>query len=222
MEKISFRQLFRDYLDGKLKFEKYQKICVFLLLVVLSGFIGWMWEFFLDETRDGFSRLIIEGGNFLPWINLYAYGALLVIPATRKIRHRPLAVFSVSAVVTGILELISGILVFYVGGGTRYWDYTNVWWGVGHINGFVCPASVVAFGIGSMALVYLLYPFCLYVAKILKKRTLLVLSISLFSIIVVDDLSNLVLKHLGLPNSADFYLSAGWEYREDRVDNSKN
>ena len=215
LRKTTLRKTFQSYLDGKLKPKKYQKICVFLLAIVFSGFIGWVWEFFLDEARTGFQHLYIKGGNFLPWINLYAYGALLIIPVTYKIRRRPLLVFMISFFTTGILELIAGWLVFTIGNGARYWDYTKDWWGFGNINGFVCPVSALVFAFGSIFIVYFLEPFCFFIAKRIPKRRLLFLSWALFSIVLFDDILNFTLSRLDLPHAHNYYLSLGWEIKPE-------
>lgn len=212
MAKSSGRKTFQKYVRGELKLKTYQKIGVLLLIVVFSGFIGWVWEFCLTEINSGFSRLYIKGGNFLPWMNIYAYGALLVILIAYKLHRHPVLVFIVSAIACGLLELFAGWIVYTVGNGTRYWDYTKDWWGVGNINGFVCPASVVVFGIGALLLIYGLIPFCIRLSQKMSKRAFLSLAIILFTLVMVDDITNLTLKNLGLPTAMDFYKSIGWEY----------
>ena len=207
----SFR--YPDYIDGKIKLEKYQKIGVFLLIVVLAGFVGWVWEFMLQEIGGGFKALYIKGGNFLPWINLYAYGAVAILIVTYKLRKYPWAVFVVSALTCGALELFAGWAVYTLGDGTRYWDYTHAWFGWGNINGFVCPASAAVFGIGALLLVYSLVPFCVKVAQKMTKRAFLTLTITLFTLVIVDDVTNLTLKNLGLPTAMNFYEWLGFKYK---------
>lgn len=211
VKKKSFR--YPDYIDGKIKLERYQKIGVFLLIVVLAGFVGWVWEFMLQEIGGGFKALYIKGGNFLPWINLYAYGAVAILIATYKLRKYPWAVFVVSALVCGALELFAGWAVYTLGDGTRYWDYTHAWFGWGNINGFVCPASAAVFGIGALLLVYSLVPFCVKVAQKMTKRAFLTFTITLFTLVIVDDVTNLTLKNLGLPTAMNFYEWLGFKYK---------
>jgi len=156
VRKISKKDFWRKYLDGKLKLKTYQKIVVILLIVVLSGFVGWVWEFLLAEFEGGFQHLYIKGGNILPWMNIYAYGALLIMLVSHKLKKYPWAVFLVSAVACGLLEWFAGWLVYTVGNGTRYWDYSTGFWSFGNIDGFVCPASAIAFGLGALVLIYVL------------------------------------------------------------------
>ncbi len=188
----------------------YQKIGIILLVWVITGVIGWFWEFLIAQMREGWGGLYITGGNILPWINLYAYGALLFLFTTYRLRKRPLVVFLVSGLLAGILELFSGWIVYEIGNGTRYWDYTDQWFSFGHINGFVCPASAFAFGLGALLFIYKLMPWCIHLATTMTKKKFLTLSITLFSIFIIDDVTCLILEHSGLPSAHDFYRSLNW------------
>lgn len=212
-KRLTYRDTFKNYLHEGVKLELYQKIGVLFLIVVFAGFAGWLWEFSLQEIGGRFQHLYIKGGNLLPWINIYAYGALLIIPTTYKLRRYPWVVFVVAAIVCGLLELFAGWVVFEVGHGTRYWNYLDDWWGVGSINGFVCPASACIFGIGALALMYWLLPFCIYLARKMFKKTFLILAVTLFTMVMVDDLVNLTLKNMDLPTAMNLYESWGWKYK---------
>lgn len=209
----NYKEFFKLYVDGKIKLEKYQKVGVILLVIVFSGMIGWFWEFALAEIGGHFEHLYIKGGNLLPWMNIYAYGALAIILVSYKLKKYPWAVFLASTIVCGALELFAGWVVYTVGDGTRYWDYTNAWFGWGNINGFVCPASAAAFGIGALLLIYWLLPKVQYMATKMTKRAFLTLSITLFAVIMVDDITNLTLKNLGLPTAHNLYQALGWVYK---------
>lgn len=207
------KKFYENYLDGKLKLEKYQWVGVIMLVVVLAGFLGWVWEFVLAEIEGGFQHLYIKGGNLLPWMNIYAYGALIIMLVSHKLKRYPWAVFLVSAVVCGLLELFAGWIVYTVGNGTRYWDYSHAWFGRGNINGFVCPASAAIFGIGALLLMYLLLPWVVKISLKMSKRAFLTLAITLFTLVMVDDITNLTLKNLGLPTAHNFYQALGWVYK---------
>lgn len=198
---------------GWKKLAMYQKVGVILLVVVISGFVGWVWEFLIQEIPVGFRELYVKGGNLLPWINIYAYGALLILLTSYRLRKRPLMVFLVSALVCGALEYFAGWIVYTVGHGTRYWNYSDAWWAIGNINGFVCPASVLAFGLGALALVYLLMPFCVKLATRMSKRGFLILTVGLFSLVITDDITNLVLKNMDLPTAMNLYEHLGWKLK---------
>ena len=210
---LTYKKHYREYLLKGVKLKLYQKIGVFMLVWVIAGFVGWMWEFILAEIEGGFSHLYIKGGNLLPWMNIYAYGAVIIIAVSYGLRRYPWAVFLISAVACGVLELFAGWVVYTVGNGTRYWDYSDSWWGWGNINGFVCPASAMAFGLGALALMYWLLPHVIFWARKMSRRAFLTLSITLFMVVMVDDIANLTLKNLGLPTAHNLYLKMGWVYK---------
>lgn len=212
-KKVSKDKFREQYLNNKLKLKTYQKVGIIFLVVVLSGFAGWVWEFLLAEFEGGFQHLYIKGGNLLPWMNIYAYGALIIMLVSHKLKKYPWAVFVVSALACGLLELFAGWIVYTVGNGTRYWDYSTGVWSFGNINGFVCPASVICFGFGALALIYWLLPFCVRLSIKMSKRAFLTLAITLFVVVMVDDVTNLTLKNLGLPTAHNFYQSLGWVYK---------
>lgn len=212
LRKQTYGRVYDRYLQGKLKLTGWQKVGILMLIVVIAGFAGWVWEFMLQEVDGGFRHFYIKGGNLLPWINIYAYGAVLVILLTYRLRKYPWAVFVVAAVACGLLEWFAGWAVYTVGNGTRYWNYMIDWWGAGSIDGFVCPVSMCAFGLGALALMYWLLPSCIYLAQKMSKRDFLILAIVLFATVMVDDLTNLTLKNLGLPTAMDFYESIGFRY----------
>ena len=58
---------------------KKQKITLICLLIVISGIIGWVYEFIFYYINSGFKTFYYRGGNFLPWINIYMYGSFLIL-----------------------------------------------------------------------------------------------------------------------------------------------
>ena len=199
---------------GKIKaLDKWQKLGILMLVVVLSGVFGWIYEVILYFFDGGMKDFYMQGGNFLPWINIYAFGALLILATTWRLRKYPWAVFLISVVTTGLLELVAGWLVYTIGNGTRYWDYNNEIWNFGNIGGFVCLRSVLFFGVSALILTYLIMPFCINLARRMSRKAFLALAISLFAIVMVDELGNLICKNLGLPTAMDFYKGIGLKYK---------
>jgi len=47
----------------------------------------------------------------------------------------------------------------------------------------------------------------------MSKRAFLTLTITLFTLVMVDDIANLTLKNLGLPTAHNFYQALGWVYK---------
>ena len=200
------KKFFNRYLNEKIKLERWQIIGIIFLVVVISGVFGWIYEFFFYFLDGGMKEFYWQGGNFLPWINIYAIGALLIIISTYKFRKKPLYVVLIAALVTGILEYISGFIIYHLFDGLRLWDYNTEIWNFGNIDGFICFRSVAFFGMSALILMYLIVPFCIYLSLNMKKKTFLILSISLFSIIMIDEVYNLLVARLfSLPRAYDIY-----------------
>ena len=155
----------------------------------------------------------LQGGNFLPWINIYAFGAILVGVLTHKLKKKPILVFLVSVVSTGVLEYIAGWLVFKIGNGTRFWNYNTEILNFGNIDGFVCFRSVLAFGLSALGLVYLLMPAIILFAQKMSKKVFY-LVIVIFLIFLIDEVYNSILTRVvpGLPNAVGIYQSMGGKY----------
>ena len=193
----------------------YQQVGIILLTWVFAGFFGWVYEFIFYYFDGGTGEFYMQGGNLLPWINIYAVGAILIMVLVQllKLKKHPWLVFLVSVVATGLLEFVSGWLVYVIGNGTRYWDYNTEILNFGNIGGFVCLRSVLIFGVSALMLVYLVVPFFVKLAKRMSKRAFLILAISLFSIVMVDEIYNLLAsKVFGWPDAMELYKSMGWKY----------
>ena len=96
------------YIKEDMKFDKLTKLGIFALIVVISGVFGWIYEFIFYFFNSNMKYFYYRGGNFLPWINIYAIGALAIYFFAYKYRKSPLKVFLISAVTTGVLEFIAG------------------------------------------------------------------------------------------------------------------
>ena len=184
----------------------YQKVGIFCLVTVAAGVIGWIYETIFYFFNDGL-EWSWQGGNFLPWINIYAIGALLIIATTYKLRSRPWLVFLVGTLVTGLTELIGGWLVYTIGNGTRFWDYNVEILNFGNIGGFICLRSVLCFGLSALLLVYVMLPRFEWMARNMSRRTFLALAVSLFALVMVDEFYNILATYfLNLPSARQIYL----------------
>ena len=203
------------FVKGTVKLKKWQWVGILMLTVVFAGLFGWVYEFIFYYFDGGTGEFYMQGGNFLPWINIYAIGAILIILSCWKIRKYPWAVFLVSVLVTGILEFISGWLVYVIGNGTRYWDYNVEILNFGNIGGFVCLRSVLVFGFSALFFMYLVLPFFIWLSQKMPKRAFLTLAITLFTLVMIDEVYNLLAsKFFGWPDATEFYKKLGWKYLE--------
>jgi uncharacterized membrane protein len=196
----------KQSLNNNFKLEKWQIFGITCLVIALTGFFGWIYEFFLYYLNSGMKEFYWRGSNFLPWINIYAIGALLIILTTYKFRKKPLYVALIAALVTGILEYISGFIIYHLFDGLRLWDYNTEILNFGNIDGFICFRSIAFFALSSLILMYLIVPFCIYLSQKMSKKAFLTISITLFSIIMIDEIYNLLIaRFFNLPRAYDIY-----------------
>lgn len=184
-----------------------------MLITVFAGFFGWVYEFIFYYFDGGTGEFYMQGGNFLPWINIYAIGAVLIVLGCWKIRQYPWVVFLLAIAISGIVEFVGGWLVYTIGNGTRYWDYNTEILNFGNIEGFVCLRSVLFFGISALFLMYAIVPTIIWLSQRMSKRAFLILAITAFTIVMTDEIYNLLAsKFFNWPDAMEFYRSLGWKY----------
>ena len=207
------KKWYNKYLNENYKFDKLSWIGIFCLLIVITGIFGFLYEFIFYYFNGGMQKFYWRGGNFLPWINIYATGSIMIYLLTYRFRKKPLKVFLISFFSTGILEYISGLGMYIIGHGKRCWDYNNEILNFGNINGFVCLRSVTFFAISGLLLIYVVIPLCFYLAQKMNKKIFLVISIILCSIIMIDEFYNLLFARIfHLPRAYDVYKNIGFNY----------
>lgn len=207
------KEKYKNYLNNNHSFDKSTILGIFCLIIVISGIFGFLYEFIFYYFNSGMKQFYFRGGNFLPWINIYAIGSMFIYFLTYKKRKKPIKVFLLGMICSGILEYIAGLLMYIIGDGFRCWDYNTEILNFGNIHGFVCLRSVLFFGLSSLLLIYLIVPFCFFLAKKLNKKTFLIITITLCSIFIIDELYNLVFARiLSFPRASDIYKKIGFKY----------
>ena len=206
------KEKYLKYLNEDIKFDKETMIGIFCLLVVITGMFGFLYEFIFYYFNGGMKTFYWRGGNFLPWINIYATGSIMIYLLTYKDRKKPLKVFLVSVITTGILEYFSGLGMDKIAG-KRCWDYSQEILGALNINGYVCLRSVLVFGVFSLLLIYIVLPLIFYIAKKSNKKVFITTSIILCSIIMIDEFYNLLIARIfHLPRAYNVYSKLGVPY----------
>ena len=203
----------KEYIEKDQKFTIKELICIGCMVFVISGIFGWVYEFFFYYINTGFQKFYMRGGNYLPWINIYMYGSFLIIFLTYKRRKKPLQVFLISVVSTGILEYLSGAILYGMLGWTKCWDYNQEILNFGNIGGYVCLRSVLVFGLCGLLLIYGILPVLIKIVKKSTIKILLPITICIACIFAVDEVYNLIFdSYFSLPGAHEYYESKGWEY----------
>jgi len=199
----------KKYIEEEHSFDKWTLLGIFCLIIVISGVFGFVYEYIFYFFDGGMKRFYWQGGNFLPWINIYAIGAMLVYFLTYKKRKNVWLVFLISLLACGLLEYFSGLGIYYLCDGARYWDYNKEILNFGNIGGFVCLRSVLFFGVSSLLLMYLIVPICFLLARKMNKKSFLIFSFLLCSIFLVDEFYNLFARACGFTDAIEVYKKIG-------------
>lgn len=207
------KKKYQDYLNNDHSFDKITMLGILSLIIVIAGVFGFVYEFIFYYFNSGMKEFYWRGGNFLPWINIYATGALVIYFLSYKHRKSPWKVFLIGFIGSGIIEYFAGLGMYVIGNGFRCWDYNTEILNFGNIGGFVCLRSVLFFGISSLLFMYLIVPLCFNIAKTMNKKVFLTLSFTLCSIILFDELYNLLFARLlDLPRASTIYKKLGLKY----------
>ncbi len=205
--------MLKEYLENDTKLNRKEFITLFCIIGVISGILGWGYEVAFYYLDSGFKQVYMRGGNFLPWINIYMFGAYLIILLTYKRRKHPLQVFLISAIGTGILEFASGYILYGKLGWVKCWDYNKEILSFGNIGGYVCLRSVTIFALCGLLLIYGILPLLFKLVKKANMKILLPISIIVFSIFMIDEIYNLLLyPFFPIPRAPNYYKSIGLKY----------
>ena len=151
-------------------------------MFVFSAVVGYIYEVIFYYFDMG--KIVNKGTTFGPWIPIYGFGTLFIVLICYSFRKKPLIVFLLASLISGIVEFLSGYIIFHVFH-TRLWDYNVEILNFGNIGGYVCLRSILLFGISSLFIFYYVLPFF---EKLNSKNNRYVkyISVGLFSIFIFD------------------------------------
>lgn len=207
------KEKYKKYINEDHSFDKTTLIGIFCLIIVITGIFGFLYEWIFYYFNGGMKEFYWRGGNFLPWINIYATGSIMIYFLTYRHRKKPWRIFWISLISSGILEYIAGLGMDIARNGNRCWDYNQEILNFGNIQGYVCLRSVLFFGLSSLLLMYVVVPICFYFARKPNKRLFLTISFALCTIILIDEFYNLLIARIfHLPRAHDVYESLGFQF----------
>lgn len=151
----------------------------FFLWFVLYSVAGWVYESILVsvEQRRWVNRGFLNG----PLCPIYGTGAVLCIALLSGLRN-PFALFLACAVGASVLEYATSWLMermFHA----RWWDYSNYRF---TIQGRVCLAGAIVFGLGGVFLNLVAQPFVARWTDMIPPLALTVLCAVLLAVLLLD------------------------------------
>ena len=182
----------KELINKEYEFDKWTKFMILLLVFVFSGFFGYIYEVLFYRIDLGY--FVNRGTTFGPWIPIYGFGGIFIALTTRKIFKKPIVVFLVTCIVTGLLEFLTGYVFFHFWG-VRLWDYNTEIWNLGNIGGYICLRSVLFFGISGLFLVYGMLPIFRNIASHISKKILTIIAVLPSLICVTDIVISMIVRN---------------------------
>lgn len=131
---------------------------IFLTLAFLffiGSISGWVMELFYRRIISG-KKWINPGMLVGPYLPLYGFG-ICIFYLLSKIDLDAIFVILIMTVAVTSIEYIAG-LIFIKGMGVKLWDYSN---NFGNVDGLICPAYTLLWGILATIYYYLVNPYIL-------------------------------------------------------------
>lgn len=177
---------------GTSHFLRYYSIWSMIVIFFALSFIGWLWEVSLHLVIDG--EFVNRGVMHGPWLPIYGAGSVLILLLLHRFRKHPVVEFFAIIVLCGGVEYSASYLLEQLHHGVRWWDYTGYFL---NLNGRICAEGLLVFGIGGMAMVYLLAPILdSLIRKIPIKKLALVCAV-LLSVFFADQIYSTIHPNQG-------------------------
>lgn len=152
-----------------------------ILIYFVLACAGWLWEVCLTLLSSG--ELVNRGVLHGPWLPIYGTGSILILTVLNKLRKYPVREFLCTIVLCGILEYFISVYLEGVYQGQKWWDYTGYFL---NINGRICAEGLLLFGVGGLAVVYLIAPLIDSLAQKIRSQVLILLCIVLLALFSID------------------------------------
>ncbi|RKJ19755.1 DUF975 family protein [bacterium D16-50] len=166
-----------------LNYLRYYSVWSLLMMFFMLSFMGWVWEVSLHLITDGV--LVNRGVMHGPWLPIYGCGSVLILLFLNRFRRNPALEFILIVVLCGSVEYFTSLVLEIVHGGTRWWDYTGYFL---NLHGRICAEGLLVFGIGGMAIVYVLAPFLDGMFRRLPVKALMAAGLILTGIFAADQI----------------------------------
>lgn len=114
--------------------------------------IGYVWEVSYEFVHSG--HLCNRGTMYGPWIPIYGFGGLAIVLLLDRFKDSKIKLFCMTMIVCAILEYIGSFALEFIFN-SSYWDYKKMFM---NVNGRICLAGLLAFGIGGLFGVYIAGP----------------------------------------------------------------
>ena len=143
----------RRKLVQSLNYMRHYSLWSLIVIFLSMSMFGWLWEVGMHLVSYG--EFVNRGALHGPWLPIYGTGAVLILTVLNRFRKNPALEFGATIVLCGFLEYMTSLVMEIVTGGTKWWDYSGYFL---NLNGRICAEGLLVFGIGGLAIVYIIAP----------------------------------------------------------------
>ena len=143
-------------------------------------FVGYAYEVLLYLVQD--HVFVNRGTMYGPWLPIYGIGGVLIIFFLSRFKENKWHVFGLTMALCAVVEYIgSWILEFFFN--SSYWDYEQMFI---NVNGRICLAGLLAFGLGGLFGIYIAAPRISNFVDRIGKKNVKILCTMLIIFFVID------------------------------------
>ena len=143
-------------------------------------FVGWCWEVLLHLMQN--HELVNRGTLYGPWLPIYGCGGAAIIFFLNRYKNNPGKLFFMIVGLCGVLEYAASLILDFIYNAS-YWDYKEMFL---NLNGRICFAGLLLFGIGGMFGIYFAGPKIREMMRSLPRKRQIAICAVLVALFVVD------------------------------------
>ena len=156
----------------------------YVFIFYIYSFIGWAQEVLQSIVK--FKRFINRGFLIGPICPVYGFGSIMITFFLKKYIDQPFFVFLTAIFICCTLEYFTSYVLEKIFK-ARWWDYSHMKF---NINGRICLECGLGFGLGAMAILYVINPYVIdpifnkFDIEILTYVTYVVLSLQVIDTVI--------------------------------------
>ena len=151
-----------------------QLIDLLIMVMICCGVAGFIYEELFYKIDLGYFTK--RGSTYGPWIPIYVFGGGAYMLLVYQFKDKPLLVFALCVLVSGILEYATGL-------------------NFGNINGYICLRSVLLFGVSGVVIVYAVVPVLIRIANMIDTGILTAVCRILAAAFIIDCVVYRIMNH---------------------------
>ena len=166
----------------KIHYLRRYSVASLIFMFFIFSFLGWTWEVSIHLFKRGIfiNRGVLHG----PWLPIYGSGGILILVLLYRLRKWPILEFLATVLICGVVEYFTSYYLELTKG-MRWWDYSGYFL---NLNGRICAEGLFVFGVGGMALVYIVAPIIDSLFRRVNAKFTIIICIVLLTLFISDQI----------------------------------